>query len=415
MKNNAENHHFTIVIPTRERADVLYFSLLTACSQDYDNLEIIVCDNFSSDKTRDVVESFVDNRIRYLNPGKRLSMSHNWEYALSHITGGWVTILGDDDGILPGSLQHVSEIIKETGVDAVRSNGCSYTWPALLNKPYGRLKLSLRKGYEIRNSKEWLAKVMAGSTSYTSLPMLYNGGFANSDLVKRSKEKTKQFYLSITPDIYSAIAFSHLTKNYAYSYEPLAINGASKHSGGTSFFSDGLKREEITPAKIFVSEPNIPVHKDLQVLPDGNFPLSIQAAIYESYLQAQSLAPASDSNANHKKQLEIIIRTAGRHRDDVIKWAEKFCELHRLDLKEILSEATRSAPRDGIRKLLSRVHSRMNSNSISVGSKNLPIRNVYEASIVAATIKQVRPNVLINIHRRILAKIQAKKLLPTNI
>jgi glycosyltransferase involved in cell wall biosynthesis len=398
----------TIIIPTRERSDVLYFSLLTAISQDYDNLEIVVCDNFSSDKTRDVVESFVDKRIRYLNPGKRLSMSHNWEYALSHVTGGWVTILGDDDGILPGSLQYVSKIIKETGVDAIRSNGCGYAWPSLLNKPYGRLSVSLRKGYEIRNSRKWLAKVMAGSTSYTSLPMLYNGGFVNSDLVKRAKEKTKQFYLSMTPDVYSSIAFSHLTNNYAYSYESLAINGASKHSGGSSAFTgNGLKRDEMTPAKMFLSEPNIPFHKDIPVLAGGSPPQSLQATVYESYLQALSLTPAPDSNANHRKQLSIIIRTSGKHRDDVIKWAEKFCDLHRLDLKEILAEATRAAPIDGIRKLLSRVHSDM--KSIHVGSQNLPIRNVYEASIVAATIKQLRPSLLINIHRRILEKIQANK------
>lgn len=398
----------TIVIPTRERADVLYFSLLTACSQDYDNLEIIVCDNFSSDNTRDVVESFVDNRIRYLNPGKRLSMSHNWEYALSHVTGGWVTILGDDDGILPGSLQQVSKIIKETGVDAIRSNGCGYVWPSLLNRPYGRLSVGLRKGYEIRNSKEWLARVMAGSTSYTALPMLYNGGFVNSDLVKRAKENTKQFYLSTTPDVYSSIAFSHLTRNYAYSYEPLAINGASKHSGGSSSFAGNVsKNGEMTPAMMFRREPNIPFHKDLPVLPGSSLPRSLQATVYESYLQALPLAPDLDCNADRGKQLSVIIRTAGQHRGEVINWAERFCDLHGLDFKQILSESTRAAPMDGIRKLLSRVLSDM--NSIYVGSPDLPIRNVYEASIVAATIKQVRPSVLINIHRRILEKVQATK------
>jgi hypothetical protein len=398
----------TILIPTRERADVLYFSLLTASSQDYDNLEIIVCDNFSSDNTRDVVESFVDKRIRYLNPGKRLSMSHNWEYALSHVNGGWVTILGDDDGILPGSLQHVSKIIKETGVDAIRSNGCGYAWPSLLNKPYGRLSVSLRKGYEIRNSKKWLAKVMAGSTSYTALPMLYNGGFVNSNLVKRAKEKTQRFYLSVTPDVYSSIAFSHLTKNYAYSHESLAINGASKHSGGSSSFAgNGLKNEEMTPAKMFLSEPNIPFHKDIPVLPRGGLPRSLQVTVYESYLQALPLAPGSDCDVDHRKQLSVIIKTAGQHRDDVIQWAEKFCDLHRLNLKEILSESTRAGPIDEILKLLSRVLSDM--HSIFVGSPNLPIRNVYEASIVAATIKQLRPSVLKNIHRRILEKIQTNK------
>lgn len=158
---------------------------------------------------------------------------------------------------------------------------------------------------------------------------------------------------------------------------------------------------------MFLSEPNIPLHKDIPVLPHGGLPRSLQATVYESYLQALPLAPDSDGNADHRKQISVIIRTAGQHRDDVINWAEKFCDLHRLDFKQILSEATKAAPMDRIRKLISRVLSDM--NSIYVGSPDLPIRDVYEASIVAATIKQVRPSALINIHRRILEKIQATK------
>ncbi len=73
---------FTVIIPTRERADTLYYSLKTCVTQDYDDLEILVSDNFSQDNTREVVESFKDPRIRYINTGKRVSMSDNWEFAV---------------------------------------------------------------------------------------------------------------------------------------------------------------------------------------------------------------------------------------------------------------------------------------------------------------------------------------------
>jgi hypothetical protein len=51
-----------------------------------------------------VVASFKDPRIRYVNTGKHLSMSHNWEFALSHVEKGYVTFVGDDDGLLPGAI-----------------------------------------------------------------------------------------------------------------------------------------------------------------------------------------------------------------------------------------------------------------------------------------------------------------------
>ena len=108
------NPLINVVIPTRERADTLKFCLQTVLMQAYSNLRIIVSDNFSNDSTKDVVLRFNDERITYLNTGQRLSMSHNWEFALSKITDGWVTILGDDDGLLPGALERVAEIIKVT-------------------------------------------------------------------------------------------------------------------------------------------------------------------------------------------------------------------------------------------------------------------------------------------------------------
>ena len=61
MNNKTNNPHFTVVIPTRERAEVLQHCLKTVVAQDYDNLEILVSDNFSCDDTEDVVRSFKES------------------------------------------------------------------------------------------------------------------------------------------------------------------------------------------------------------------------------------------------------------------------------------------------------------------------------------------------------------------
>ena len=87
----------TVILPTRERGDALESALRTVTEQRYENLEIVVSDNCSHDRTGEIARSTGDRRVRYLNTGRRLSMSHNWEFALSHVTGGagWVTIIGD--------------------------------------------------------------------------------------------------------------------------------------------------------------------------------------------------------------------------------------------------------------------------------------------------------------------------------
>src|ERR1035437_7761374 len=163
---------FTVIIPTRERADTLFHCLRTVVAQDYDNLSIIVSDNCSLDNTREVADSFRDGRIKYINTGKRVSMTHNWEYALSHVTDGWLTFLGDDDGILPRGLENVARVIDATGTHAVTSAWQFYFWPRSSNAE-NQLTVPLTSGYEIRSGKEWLAKLLKGEATYSDLPWVY--------------------------------------------------------------------------------------------------------------------------------------------------------------------------------------------------------------------------------------------------
>ena len=54
---------FSVVIPTRERATTLRYCLRTCLEQDFDDYEIVVCDNCSSPATREVVEEAASPRI----------------------------------------------------------------------------------------------------------------------------------------------------------------------------------------------------------------------------------------------------------------------------------------------------------------------------------------------------------------
>jgi glycosyltransferase involved in cell wall biosynthesis len=185
----------TVIIPTRERCDVLESSLRTVTSQDYDNLEIIVSDNCSNDDTEGVVRRANDSRIRYLNTGERLSMSHNWEFALSHVEDGWVTFMGDDDGLLPGSISRIAEIVRATQAQAVRTEYCTFDWPGLPERPKGQLIVPLSGGMEKRNSHQWLCKALAGRVRYSQLPMIYNGGFIHFSLLRQIYDRMGSFFL----------------------------------------------------------------------------------------------------------------------------------------------------------------------------------------------------------------------------
>lgn len=397
----------TVVIPTRERCDVLAKTLHTVVAQDYDHLEIIVSDNFSTDRTRETVEALRDPRMRYVNTGRRLSMSHNWEFALSHVNTGWLTVLGDDDGLLPNALVKVAELIRSNQVQAIRSSVCGYGWPSAGDSSFGSLSVPLASGIELRNSSEWLAKVLHGRASYTDLPMLYNGGFVSHDVVERIRNATGTFYRSSIPDVYSAVAIASVTQRYAFSHEPLAINGASRHSTGTAYFSSRPKAQSCS-ADLFHSEGIIPVHSDLPVSDAGRFPRSLQAMVFESYLQSADLRPP-DEKVRHAEQLELVLSANVQNDPEIETWGRQFAQLHGLDYAGIerMSARTRGRLRFAAagRNFVNEVH------TFHCGSRELPLHDVYEASIAAASIRQLRtgrPSWLGVVARRLAAKLRTR-------
>jgi len=326
--------HITVVIPTRERCDVFAKCLLTCTSQDYDRLTILVSDNMSGDDTKAVVARARDKRIVYVNTGARLSMSGNYEFALGHVTDGWVTITGDDDGLMPHGVKKVAELIlQHASIRAIRSATCHYRWPGVTGNAFGDLAVPLRRGIELRNSHAWLNKVMSGVAPYPNLPMLYSGGFVDVSLLAELKAKRGAFYFSSIPDVYSAMAISRSIDRYLYVFEPLALDGVSKHSIGTSL----VRRTNAEAARKFFSETNIAWHGDLPTDAAGRVPRVHQAWIYESYLQSRFLGPV-DGERSHEDQVRVTL--ARPDCDNVaLAWAEELAARHDIDFARARQDA----------------------------------------------------------------------------
>jgi hypothetical protein len=185
--------------------------------------------------------------------------------------------------------------------------------------------------------------------------------------------------------VYSAISIASTVGKYIYCREPLAINGASRHSTGTSYFSSG-KDETISPVQMFSKEGNIPFHEDIPLCLDGSYPPSMHALVYESYLQSSDLRVESKEELP-ARMLTIILATAGRHQLPVQEWARIFAQKHRLDFDSIRSKAKVAAIKLVINSVSSQAVALL--NTFSVGSFEFPIPDVYEASIAAGAIRAI--------------------------
>ena len=208
------NPKFSIVIPTRNRAQTLQYTLKTCLNQDFEDFEIIVSDNFSTHETQDIVENFNDDRIFFVRTNQPLAMSKNWEYAISHVHGDFVIVIGDDDGLLLNSLSYIDNMIDLTHERVIRWEWLLYYWPDFfLKKVAGKIYFPISSGLTELNSKEIVKKVANYELHYKTLPMLYNSA-VHISILKKIKEQKGVFFNSQAPDIYSGFAIAKSVKKY---------------------------------------------------------------------------------------------------------------------------------------------------------------------------------------------------------
>ena len=105
---------FTIVLPTRGRPEVVRTALENILHQTFDQFELFVIDNDVGGATRETVESFRDERVRYLRTGG-LPMPDNWELAYKQGDGEY-QILFRDRGVflLPDALEQLKTICEQS-------------------------------------------------------------------------------------------------------------------------------------------------------------------------------------------------------------------------------------------------------------------------------------------------------------
>jgi glycosyltransferase involved in cell wall biosynthesis len=110
----------SVVLCTFDRAACLASAIRSVLAQTFDDLELVVVDDGSTDGTADVVMPFArqDDRIVYVRHANRgLASARNTGIALAR--GTWVTFVDSDDAYAPDHLAVRVALAAERGVDAI--------------------------------------------------------------------------------------------------------------------------------------------------------------------------------------------------------------------------------------------------------------------------------------------------------
>ncbi|MFC2025019.1 glycosyltransferase [Chloroflexota bacterium] len=95
----------SVIIPTYNRAHLISNAIDSILAQTFNDFELIIVDNFSSDDTESVVKSYVDRRIRYFKNNNNGLVSINRNYGIENSRGEYIAFLDDDDSWLPKKLE----------------------------------------------------------------------------------------------------------------------------------------------------------------------------------------------------------------------------------------------------------------------------------------------------------------------
>ncbi|MBW4646439.1 MAG: glycosyltransferase [Goleter apudmare HA4340-LM2] len=87
----------SVIIPTYNRPEYLKHAIASAVNQTYQNIEIIISDNCSTENTQAIVASFGDSRIRFWQQPQNIGMLANQMHAFKMARGKYVASLHDDD------------------------------------------------------------------------------------------------------------------------------------------------------------------------------------------------------------------------------------------------------------------------------------------------------------------------------
>lgn len=95
----------SIIMVTHDRADYLPLALAGVGGQDFNDWELIIVDDCSTDKTAEIVRSFSDQlavdqpgaKVKYLKNASRLSIPQLRNLAIEQSVGKYIAVLDSDD------------------------------------------------------------------------------------------------------------------------------------------------------------------------------------------------------------------------------------------------------------------------------------------------------------------------------
>ena len=117
---SSNNPLVSVIIPTYNRADVIGRSIRSVLNQSHENFQMLIIDDGSTDSTEEVINSFDDDRIKYIyqkNQGANAARNQGIKIA----EGDYISFLDSDDVFYPDYLSRSISAISNASSECIGS------------------------------------------------------------------------------------------------------------------------------------------------------------------------------------------------------------------------------------------------------------------------------------------------------
>lgn len=233
-----EKYLLSVIIPTRNRQDVLLKSLDQILAVITDSVQIVIQDNSDDDFLGTKIATLGYSNIKYNYTKQRLSFVDNFDTATALADGKYLCMIGDDDGICEEIIDAVRWADKH-GYDSIIPNvDFEYFWPNSI-KLYNMESHGIARILESKpttkaiDSVKGVKNVLKNGCQYYmkyDVVKLYHG-IVKRDCLEKVHDIAGKYFGGVSPDIYISIALSLVCKKNLRITAPLTIAGVCKNSG----------------------------------------------------------------------------------------------------------------------------------------------------------------------------------------
>ena len=111
--NKTHNPCLSIVIPVFNREKEISRAIHSCLMQNFDDFEVVIVDDGSTDGTVKVITSFTDSRIILIKHDLNKGVCSARNTGIEHARGDWIVLLDSDDELIPGALATIGKRVQE--------------------------------------------------------------------------------------------------------------------------------------------------------------------------------------------------------------------------------------------------------------------------------------------------------------